>query len=386
MIFPYLYAYMSAKRIFLVPIMFLVSWAAQAQVQNDTVLFDDGSLYTGQISDSLFNGNGKMIYSDNTIYNGEWKNGMWEGKGELHFPDGDFYQGEFHENEFNGQGVYNYRNGARYEGEWKNGRFDGAGTMRYADGSTYTGEWKNDLKEGAGVLYDASDSSLFKGYFHNDNYLTSDHEVYYDIVNGNTQTTAVSANKIPEQDYEMLIYTGFTCGFNQLLSINLSAGHKTGLFGGFCAGVALVRKGKGKPSFEIETKETFDPETGEYVSIYSDKVVLVDWDDYMDEVISEKTYHKAQILAEAGWRWRRLALGGGIGVAIKQSIRNCMGGKGSPFNNGELYYREKITGVGLGYRLFGDLCIRQFYENSSLYFRLGYGNGDGVFMGFGLSF
>ena len=73
--------------------MLFCTWGTHAQVFNDTILFEDGSLYTGQLSDSVFNGNGKMIYSDNTIYNGEWKNGMWDGKGELHFPDGDFYQG-----------------------------------------------------------------------------------------------------------------------------------------------------------------------------------------------------------------------------------------------------------------------------------------------------
>lgn len=384
MIFPYLYANMSAKRIFLVSIMFFVTWAAQAQVQNDTILFEDGALYTGQISDSLFNGNGKMIYADNTIYNGEWKNGMWDGKGELHFPDGDFYQGEFHENQFNGYGVYHYRDGAHYEGNWKNGKFDGAGTMRYADGSTYSGEWVEDLKEGLGVLYDTADSSLYKGYFHRDLYLTSDHEVYYAVVNGNTNYANTTMEPIPEKESEVLIYSGFTCGLNQLLSADFSVGRREGFFGGLCLGVTLAQHGVGKPARDTELVETYDPETEQYV-LARETLVFVDWDDFMDEIISDRTYHKAQILAQAGWRWKHFAVGGAAGIGIKHAIRNCLGGKGSPFNNGELYYREKITGVGFGYRIFGDVVLKDYYKNNCLSFRVGYGNGDSVFMGFVLS-
>jgi len=363
--------------------MLFCTWGAHAQVLNDTILFEDGSLYTGQLSDSVFNGNGKMIYSDNTIYNGEWKNGMWDGKGELHFPDGDFYQGEFHENEFSGYGVYNYSNGARYEGYWKNGKFDGAGTMRYADGSTYTGEWKNDLKEGAGVLYDSADSSLHKGYFHYDQYLTSDHEVYYDIVNGKANETDISKKpkRDSDRDTEMFIYSGMTYGLNQLLSIDCSLGREEGFFGGLCLGITMAQHGVGKPAFDIETEYIFDPETGEFVSAHSDKILYVDWDEYMDEVVTERTYPKAQILAQAGWRWRRLALGGAAGVTIKYAIRNCLGGKGSAFENGELYYREKITGVGFGYRVFGDVVLKRFDGSHSISFRVGYGNADSVFMG-----
>lgn len=373
---------MSAKQLFLIPIILFCTWGTHAQVLNDTILFEDGSLYTGQLSDSVFNGNGKMIYSDNTIYNGEWKNGMWDGKGELHFPDGDFYQGEFHENEFNGYGVYKYRNGAHYEGYWKNGKFDGAGSMRYADGSTYTGEWKDDLKEGAGVLYDSADSSLYKGYFHNDQFLTSDHEVYYDFLNGRANET--DASKKPkwdsDRDSEIYIYAGLACGLNQLFSIDCSLGRNKGFFGGLCLGVTLAQHGVGKPARDSEIVEVYDPETEQYV-LARESLVFVDWDEFMDEVVSERTYPKAQILAQAGWRWRRFALGGAAGVTINYAIRNCLGGKGSPFENGELYYREKITGVGFGYRVFGDLVLKRFDYNNSISFRVGYGNADSLFMG-----
>ena len=378
MIFPYLYTDMSLKHLFILSLLLPCALNIHAQVHNDTICFEDGSVYIGQIADSLFNGRGKMIYADRTVYEGEWKDGLWHGKGELLYSDGDSYSGEFSEHKFNGYGTYNYADGGSYEGYWENGLFNGAGTMNYADGSTYTGKWEKDLKEGPGVYYDAYDNTLYKGYFHNDHYLTSNYDLYYDVYRGRIDEEQLYEQVQDEPGKTFMIYSGFSCGLGQILSVQFDFGPTHGMFMGFCVGLNTAAHGNGKQSFY------FDDETGE-------KVMIVRWDEYMDEVITEKTYPKAQILGEMGWRWESLAFGGSAGITINNTYRNCRGGQGSPFGSNELYYREKITGCGFAYRAFTDIIIKRYFtqdmsDQLNISFRVGYGNCDGLFMGLGICF
>ena len=165
---------MSIKRTVILSILSVIALTAQAFTAKDSIIiadtiwFDDGAWYCGEISDSLFNGYGKMTYADSTVYEGDWKQGLWDGNGDLFYPDGDFYSGEFKEHEFSGYGTYIYSDGAKYEGYWENGMFNGNGTMSYADGSIYAGEWKDDRKHGLGVLYDSRTGMLLKGNFYMD--------------------------------------------------------------------------------------------------------------------------------------------------------------------------------------------------------------------------
>ena len=398
----YLYTDMSLKHVFIISILsvgalLFARSAGYAQTLPhvtavDTLLLDDGSLYMGQLKDSLFNGTGKMIYADGTIYKGEWKDGLWHGNGELHFPDGDFYQGEFSGNEFNGTGAYYYSNGASYEGHWENGRFNGAGRMKYADGSTYAGEWKDDAKEGLGVLYNATDSILTKGYFHKDQYLTSSHEIYYNISTGHADEVHLPMEKT--EPNPVAFYMGVTYGTRQLLSIHFGMRQERGVFAGLLAGVSMAHdKGIGKQAFDYYLPAPeFDLETGEYFQPRREYSFYVDWDEYPNEILNEQTYPKAHIQAEAGWKWKHIALGGSAGITFNYTIRNCRGGKGSPFAESELYYREKMTGIGFAYRVFSDIIIKHFDNPehfSDLYdvsFRIGYGCKEGLFMGLGTSF
>ena len=105
MIFQYLYADMSLKRFVIISILSVSTLVAHASAINDTIAaadtiwFEDGSWYAGQIADSLFNGYGKMVYADSTIYEGEWKGDKREGKGRIiYFETGDEYKGEFKNN------------------------------------------------------------------------------------------------------------------------------------------------------------------------------------------------------------------------------------------------------------------------------------------------
>ena len=383
MFFPYLYTDMSLKHLFILSLLLPCVLNLHAQAHNDTICFEDGSVYIGQITDSLFNGRGKMIYADKTIYEGEWKDGLWNGKGELLYPDGDSYSGEFKEHKFNGYGTYKYADGGNYEGYWENGLFNGSGTMNYSDGSTYTGKWENDLKEGPGVYYDASDNTLYKGYFHNDYYLTSSYDVYYDIYRG----LITEDDLLPEEEETVsgkgiVTYSGFSCGWGQLLSLQFDFGPAQGPFIGFCLGLDIASHGKGKDAFGYE----YDEEADQNVL-----VIYVKWDEYMDEVITEKTYPKIEILGELGWRWRNITLGGSAGITVDKTYRNCRGGQGSPFGSNELYFREKATGCGFAYRVFSDIVVKRYYapDRSDLLnvsFRVGYGNCEGLFMGLGICF
>ena len=137
----------------------------------DTLLLDDGSLYMGQLSDSLFNGHGLCIYGDGTVYEGDWKDGLWNGQGTLIYPDGDIYKGSFRNHAKEGNGTYIYNSGARYDGEWKDDRFNGKGKLLFEDGGVYDGEWKDDMKHGYGKLISPENGRSITGYFYYDEYL-----------------------------------------------------------------------------------------------------------------------------------------------------------------------------------------------------------------------
>ena len=61
---------------FIIPVICsLLSLAGYAATPNDsitadTLLLDDGSLYIGQVRDSLLNGHGRCIFPDGTVYDG----------------------------------------------------------------------------------------------------------------------------------------------------------------------------------------------------------------------------------------------------------------------------------------------------------------------------
>ena len=376
MIFPYLYTAMSIKQILSIAIMSLLAVPAVAATQSDvnsapvdTILFDDGSLYIGQIADSLFNGYGTMVYADSTVYKGEWKNGMWHGQGELYYPDGDYYHGAFSEHEFNGFGTYVYSDSSKYDGYWKDGMFNGAGTMEYSDGSTYSGMWENDMKEGIGIFYDAYQDVLYKGYFHRNMFVASNADDYHEYKTFGT---------IDEPYYEPVItYVGISLGTGEIASVQLDFGKEQGLFLGLSVGASVKERGIGKDAV------TYDDDSGE-------KITLVGWDWHLEEVVTEQEYPIAQVMADLGWRCKRFSFGASAGMGIMSTVRNCRGSGDSYFDKGELYYREKVTGVKFCYRLFTDLVIKEFdytrvdIRNISL--RVGWGKYEKAFIGIGVTF
>lgn len=372
---------MSLKRLVILsilPVSFLVAHASAIgdTIPQDTIWFDDGAWYYGQISDSLFNGYGKMSYADSTVYQGEWKDGLWDGEGEVFFPDGDYYKGQFKKHQFSGYGTYIYSDSSRYEGYWENGMFNGAGTMYYADGSTYAGEWRNDQKNGLGVYYDASNNSLVKGHFINGMYAPW---IKDDDTPGSGNPNRTPAPQIPDDGKVHLrgmtsIFASY--GLEQALSLHVDFHTSDLFFAGFSLGFNTAAHRRG------EVSVTYDDETGE-------RNVLIDWDDYPDEIMTETTYNMFGISGECGINLGRFSLGAAAGFSLKNTVRNCrsLAGNDSYYDTGTLYYREKVTGVRFAYDIFSDFILSLPQRNIySISLRTGYSNIYGFHIGAGLTF
>ncbi len=62
----------------------------------ETILFEDGSQYTGTLRAGLPDGLGTCTWTDGNTYDGEWRGGV-----------------------MHGFGTYLWASGQRYDGEWK---------------------------------------------------------------------------------------------------------------------------------------------------------------------------------------------------------------------------------------------------------------------------
>jgi hypothetical protein len=148
----------------------------------------------------------------------------------------------------------------------------------------------------------------------------------------------------------------------------------------FFAGLAL---GFNVQEYQIgESSVTTDDETG-------DRITLVGWDDYKDEIMTENTYTMFRMAAECGVSWRWFSIGTDLGLGIRNTVRNCrsLEHNDSFFAPGTLYYREQVSGVKFNYDIFTDFMINRtiplFY---SCTLRAGWGNLNGFFMGLSVAF
>ncbi|KAG2429673.1 hypothetical protein HYH02_014011 [Chlamydomonas schloesseri] len=106
---------------------------AGPQPEIATLVFSDGSKYTGTLKNGTPHGLGTCVWKDGNQYDGEWRNGV-----------------------MHGFGTYLWTSGQRYDGEWKDGKRDGVGVKMYADGSTFHGIWRDGMKNGVGVFKPAA--------------------------------------------------------------------------------------------------------------------------------------------------------------------------------------------------------------------------------------
>lgn len=119
----------------------------------ETLTLEDGT-YTGGVTDSKPDGQGKMEYTNGQVYEGEWKNGVRSGQGRCTWPDGGYYDGEWANDKWNGQGT-NYIGGSKdvsfYVGGFVDGERDGHGIYTWPSGDSVETEWVNGVKNGKGT-------------------------------------------------------------------------------------------------------------------------------------------------------------------------------------------------------------------------------------------
>lgn len=384
MIFVYLCSTMGIKRFIWLLLVTLPVFSFAAGIPDtvspaDTLFFDDGSWYLGEIADSMFNGQGKMFYADSTVYEGHWKNGLWDGKGEVWFPDGDRYTGEFKEHLMDGQGVYLYSNGDKYDGRWTAGHFNGVGTYYFSDGSIYTGMWENDRKEGMGILYSVQENATFKGMFHEDTFMGSDvvekyKEAYPEDVEGFATYSYYNDN---EAKYKICLGTSY--GISQMLGFHILAESEKA-FGGLSLGFNTARYTKG--------------EAAEYTDENGDYHKLVDWNQDPNDVFHTGKYPVFYIGGDYGLTWKKFSVGVMAGVGAILSYKNCKAQTDRVFAKNTYYYKTKVESARFVYQGYcryhlTSLNLKSDWDGVKtldLIVSAGYGNVDGIHFGFGLRF
>lgn len=337
---------------------------ANDSIPIDTVLLDDGTLYMGQIRDSLFNGRGRCIYTDGTVYEGEWKDGLWNGKGTVVYPDGDIYMGSFLNHVKNGTGTYMYASGARYDGAWKNDRFNGNGRLLFEDGGVYDGAWKDDMKHGYGKLTSPEGRST-TGFFYNDEFLGMPYDT--EIDQDSTMTDDLKEwgfrQENPHTKHDVSL--GLSYGFNGMATYNLWLDASEHLFWGMSLGYSIDSPTKG-------------PIIGG-----------IGWKLFSNDVHFTGEYISSQYLMDMGYKYNNFSVGAGLGIGIVSLYMNCKAN-----GNEEAYYyylikysqpysRKSANGQAFVYRGYLRYAI-QAKEKPKAHMYLGYGNADGLFLGIGL--
>lgn len=329
----------------------------------DTVLLDDGSLYMGQIRDSLFNGQGRCIYTDGTVYEGNWKDGLWDGQGIVVYPDGDIYKGEFHNHIKQGKGIYIYNSGARYEGEWKDDRFNGNGRLLFEDGGVYDGAWKDDMKHGYGKLTSPEGRST-NGFFYYDEFLGMPFDT--EITRDSTMTEELQEWGFKQEPPrgESGLSLGMTYGFKGMVTLSLWNKASDHFFYGISWGFNIDPPTKGPIIGGLGFKTFWNDIhfTGEYIT--------------------------SQYLIDAGCTFKKLSIGGSAGIGIVCTYLNCKANGSSDLYKsyfikyGQAYSRKGDNGHTLAWRGYLRYPIFSNKQPKAQMY-LGYGNADGLFVGIG---
>lgn len=132
-----------------------VSTKSTSTPRIETIKYDDGSVYTGEVLNGKRHGKGKLVWPSGDVYEGDWKDDKRNGKGTLIWGKdsqwvGDIYEGDYVNGLRHGTGSYYYSSGSVYEGEWKNGEQSGKGTFTWPDGSRYEGDYLGGKYHGTG--------------------------------------------------------------------------------------------------------------------------------------------------------------------------------------------------------------------------------------------
>ena len=128
------------KALFLVMVsLFVFNYDTVAQNFGDTIFYETGDKYIGEMENGLANGFGKMFWADGSYYEGNWKNNY---QIKLIWSSGETYEGNWVMGLQKGKGTMTWTNGDYYEGSFEDGLLEGKGTLWFANGIIQKGKWK----------------------------------------------------------------------------------------------------------------------------------------------------------------------------------------------------------------------------------------------------
>ena len=131
--------------------------------KEQTINYDNGNKYVGEVVNGKRNGQGTMYYADGGKYEGNWKDGNRYGQGTFYWADGGKYVGRWENDKRNGQGTFYWANGDIYVGDFLDNKRTGQGTYYFADGDKYVGGFENNKRNGYGTYYYISGGNKHAG-------------------------------------------------------------------------------------------------------------------------------------------------------------------------------------------------------------------------------
>ena len=126
----------------------------RSEIPVETIRYDDGCVYTGQVVNGKRNGKGTMTWPNGDVYEGDFVDDIRTGKGKYIWGKdsqwaGDVYVGDFVDDKRTGKGKYTWGKdsewaGDIYVGDFVDDKLNGIGTYTHADGRVKSGCWKDD--------------------------------------------------------------------------------------------------------------------------------------------------------------------------------------------------------------------------------------------------
>lgn len=140
--------------------------------KSQTIDYDDGTSYTGQVVDGKREGFGTYTSTSET-YIGQWQNDQQHGAGKHNWTDGRAYEGQYVKGRFSGFGkmVWATDKGSMwYEGQYENDVKHGKGKFTWPNGNVYDGGWANGKRHGQANFLTSSGKQKF-GFWKEDKFL-----------------------------------------------------------------------------------------------------------------------------------------------------------------------------------------------------------------------